>query len=278
VQRLGLLEGKVAIITGSGRGIGSSAAQLFAAEGASVVVNDVDSSPAEATTEAIARAGGRAISVTGDVTEPAFPARLIGAALDAFGGIDILVNNAGFTWDGAIQNMTDRQWEAIIGVHLTAPFRILREASPFLLEAVRREQAEGGRATARKAINVSSVSAVYGQAGQANYAAAKAGLLGLTKALAREWGRYNVQVNALCYGFVETRLTGAKEHGEQVRCGSEEVALGMPEQARRLATLRIPLGRAGTPEEAAGPMLFLASPLSNYVSGIVLEVTGGDTL
>jgi 3-oxoacyl-[acyl-carrier protein] reductase len=275
---VGLLDGKVAIITGSGRGIGSSAALLFAEQGASVVVNDVDASPAEATAAAIARAGGRAIQVTGDVTEPAFPARLIEKALGAYGGIDILVNNAGFTWDAAIGNMSDEQWDAILAVHLTAPFRILREASRFLIEAAKNEQAEGGRAEPRKVINVSSVSGVYGQAGQANYAAAKAGIIGLTRVLAREWGRYNVQVNAVCYGFIETRLTETKGRGEKIHRGTDEVALGLPQQVRQLAHLRIPLGRSGTTEEAAGPMLFLASPLSNFVSGIVLEVTGGDTL
>ena len=273
-----LLEGKVAIITGSGRGIGAAAAQLFAEEGASVVVNDLDPAPAEETARAIAAAGGQAICVPGDVTEPAFPARFIAATLDAFGGIDVLVNNAGFPWDAAIQHMTDRQWDAMLGVHLTAPFRILREVAPYLLEAARREQAQGGCAAARKVINVSSVSALYGQAGQANYAAAKAGMLGLTRSLAREWGRYNVQVNALCYGFIETRLTGAKGSVEKARSGGEDVAIGLPEPLRRLSAMRIPLGRPGTTIDAAGPMLFLASRLSNYVSGAVLEVTGGDTL
>lgn len=276
--RMGLLEGRVAIVTGSGRGIGSTAAQLFAAEGALVVVTDVDPSPAEETAGVIVRAGGKALSVIGDITEPAFPASLVQATLDAYGGIDIIVNNAGYPWDAAIQNMTDRQWEAVLAVHLTASFRLLRAASHFLTEAATREQASHGRAAPRKVVNVTSVSALYGQAGQANYASAKAGMIGLTKALAREWGRYNVQVNAVCYGFIETRLTETKERGEQARCGEERVALGMPRRERQLASLRIPLGRSGTTQEAAGPMLFLASPLANYVSGTVLEVAGGDTL
>lgn len=270
-----LLEGKVAIITGSGRGIGSAAAQLFAAEGALLVVTDIDPSPAEETAGVIVSAGGRALSVVGDLAESAFPACLVQAALDAYGGIDIIVNNAGYPWDAAIQNMTDRQWEAMLDVHLTASFRLLRAASRVLIEAATREQASSGRAAPRKVINVTSVSGVYGQAGQANYASAKAGMIGLTKALAREWGHHNVQVNALCYGFIETRLTGAKERGEQARCGEERVALGLPQRVRQLASLRNPLGRSGTVEEAAGPMLFLASPLADYVSGTVLEVTGG---
>lgn len=272
---MGMLNDKIAILTGSGRGIGAAAAKMFAAEGASVVVSDLDTAPAEETAAAIRNAGGKAIVVTGDVTDPAFPAQLVKATLDAFGDIDIIVNNAGYTWDAVIQNMTDKQWYAMIDVHTTAPFRILREASNFIREAAKNEQAATGRAKARKVVNVSSVSGVYGNAGQVNYSAAKAGITGLTKALAKEWGRYNVQVNCVCCGFIETRLTAAKESAETVQRGGEEVTLGVSDQLRQIAPLLIPLGRPGTPEEAAGPMLFLASPLSNYVSGIVLEVTGG---
>ena len=272
---MGMLNDKIAILTGSGRGIGAAAAKMFAAEGASVVVSDLDPAPAEEIAAAIRNAGGKAIVVAGDVTDPAFPAQLVKATLDAFGDIDIIVNNAGYTWDAVIQNMTDKQWYAMIDVHTTAPFRILREASNFIREAAKNEQAATGRAKARKVVNVSSVSGVYGNAGQVNYSTAKAGITGLTKALAKEWGRYNVQVNCVCYGFIETRLTAAKESAETVQRGGEEVTLGVPDQLRQIAPLLIPLGRPGTPEEAAGPMLFLASPLSNYVSGIVLEVTGG---
>ena len=272
---MGLIEGKVAILTGSGRGIGAATANMFGSEGASVVVSDLDQAPAEETAAAIRAAGGKAIVVAGDVTDPAFPAQLIQATLDAFGGIDIIVNNAGYTWDAVIQNMTDKQWYAMLDVHTTAPFRILREASQFIREAAKKEQATNGRATPRKVINVTSVSGVYGNAGQANYSTAKAGVTGLTKTLAKEWGRYNVQVNCVCYGFIETRLTAAKESAEKVIREGEEVQLGVPDQMRQMAPLLIPLGRPGTPEEAAGPVLFLASPLSNYVSGIVLEVTGG---
>ena len=272
---MGMLNDKIAILTGSGRGIGAAAAKMFAAEGASVVVSDLDPAPAEETAAAIRNAGGKAIVVAGDVTDPAFPAQLVKATLDAFGDIDIIVNNAGYTWDAVIQNMTDKQWYAMIDVHTTAPFRILREASNFIREAAKNEQAATGRAKARKVVNVSSVSGVYGNAGQVNYSAAKAGITGLTKTLAKEWGRYNVQVNCVCCGFIETRLTAAKESAETVQRGGEEVTLGVPDQLRQIAPLLIPLGRPGTPEEAAGPMLFLASPLSNYVSGIVLEVTGG---
>jgi 3-oxoacyl-[acyl-carrier protein] reductase len=272
---MGLIDGKVAILTGSGRGIGAATAKMFAAEGASVVVSDLDPAPAEETAAAIRAAGGKAVVVSGDVTDPAFPSQLIQATLTSFGGIDIIVNNAGYTWDAVIQNMTDKQWYAMLDVHTTAPFRILREASQFIREAAKKEQAVNGRANPRKVINVTSVSGVYGNAGQANYSTAKAGITGLTKTLAKEWGRYNVQVNCVCYGFIETRLTASKESAEKLVREGEEVQLGVPDQMRQMAPLLIPLGRPGTPEEAAGPVLFLASPLSNYVSGIVLEVTGG---
>ncbi len=272
---MGMIDDKVAILTGSGRGIGAATAKLFGVEGASVVVSDLDPTPAEETAAAIRAAGGKAVVVAGDVTDPAFPAQLIQATLDSFGGIDIIVNNAGYTWDAVIQNMTDKQWYAMLDVHTTAPFRILREASQFIREAAKKEQAANGRANPRKVVNVTSVSGVYGNAGQSNYSTAKAGVTGLTKTLAKEWGRYNVQVNCVCYGFIETRLTASKESAEKVVREGEEVQLGIPDQMRQMAPLLIPLGRPGTPEEAAGPVLFLASPLSNYVSGIVLEVTGG---
>jgi len=272
---MGLIEGKVAILTGSGRGIGSAAARMFAAEGALVVVSDLDPNPAEETAGAIRAAGGKAIVVAGDVTDPAFPVQLIKATLDAYGGIDIIVNNAGYTWDGVIQNMTDKQWYAMIDVHTTAPFRILREAAQFIREAAKKEQAANGRANARKVVNVTSVSGVYGNAGQVNYSTAKAGITGLTKTLAKEWGRYNVQVNCACFGFIETRLTAAKENAEKVQREGEEVQLGVPDQMRQMAPMMIPLGRPATPQEAAGGIFFLCSPWSNYVHGQTLHVTGG---
>lgn len=272
---MGILDGKVAILTGSGRGIGAATAKLLAQQGASVVISDLDPAPAEETASAIRSAGSQALVVPGDVTDPAFPKRLISATLDQFGGFDIIVNNAGYTWDGVIQNMTDKQWYAMIDVHTTGPFRILREASQYIREAAKKEQSEQGVANARKVVNVSSVSGVYGNAGQVNYSTAKAGITGLTKTLAKEWGRYNVQVNCVCFGFIDTRLTAAKESAEKVVRDGQEIALGVPDQMRQMAPLLIPLGRPGTPEEAAGPILFLSSPWANYVSGHVLEVTGG---
>ncbi|HET8676992.1 MAG TPA: SDR family oxidoreductase [Blastocatellia bacterium] len=269
-----LLVGKSAIVTGSGRGIGRSIAKLFADHGASVVINDMDSEVAEATTREIADSGGQAIVCAGSVTDVEFPDRLVKTAAEAFGGIDILVNNAGYTWDGVIQNMTDEQWYAMIDVHLTAPFRIIRAATPYMRERAKQEIAEGRRVH-RKIINVSSTSGVAGNPGQVNYSAGKMGIVGVTKTMAKEWGRFNVNVNAVAYGFIETRLTQAKENQERMQVGDKQVDLGIPEAMRQMAANFIPLGRPGTPDEAAGPVLFLASPLSDYVTGALLLVTGG---
>jgi 3-oxoacyl-[acyl-carrier protein] reductase len=259
----GLLEGKIAIITGSGRGIGRATAERFATEGARVLAADVDDGPVHEAVDAIAAGGGKAHALVGDVTARAFPEQLIETTLKLFGGLDILVNNAGFTWDGTIHKMTDEQWQAIIDVHLTAPSRIVRAAAPLLRETAKREIDTQGVARARKIVNVSSTSATRGNFGQTNYAAAKAGVIGFTKALAREWGH------------IETRLTAAKETGEKIRRGEMQIQLGVPAGMRDASLKLIPMGRPGTPQEAAGAILFLASPLSDYVSGQVLEVTGG---
>jgi 3-oxoacyl-[acyl-carrier protein] reductase len=271
----GLLEGKTAIITGAGRGIGRAAAELFARHGARVVLSDIDAAPAGEALGAILAAGGEAISVPGDVTDRAFPDRIVARTLERFGGLDIIVNNAGYTWDAVIHKMTDEQWEAILAIHLTAPFRIIRAAAAHLRETARREKAERGRALARKIVNVSSTSGTRGNAGQANYASGKAGVVGLTKTLAKEWGQFNIQVNAVAFGRIETRLTQAKEKGETIRRGEAEIQIGIPGERLDRTTPLIPMGRAGTTEEAAGAILFFASPLSDYVSGQVLEVAGG---
>ena len=269
-----LLVGKSAIVTGSGRGIGRSIAKLFADHGASVVINDMDADVAESTAKEINEAGGQAVVCAGSVTEIEFPDRLVKTAAESFGGIDILVNNAGYTWDGVIQNMTDEQWYAMIDVHLTAPFRIIRAATPYMREKAKQEIAEGRRVN-RKIINVSSTSGVAGNPGQVNYSAGKMGIVGVTKTMAKEWGRFNVNVNAVAYGFIETRLTQAKEKQERMQVGDKQVELGIPEAMRQMAANFIPLGRPGTPDEAAGPVLFLASPLSDYMTGALLLVTGG---
>ncbi len=270
-----LLEGKTAIITGSGRGIGRAAAELMARHGARVVVSDIDPDPTEEALGAISAAGGEGLSVSGDVTDKLFAGRIVSAAIEKFGGIDIIVNNAGYTWDAVIHKMTDEQWEAILAVHLTAPFRIIRAASEFLRETAKREKSETGQARARKIINISSTSGTRGNAGQANYSSGKAGVIGLTKTLAKEWGQFNVQVNAVAFGRIDTRLTQAKEKGETLMRGDAEIALGIPGERLERTTPMIPMGRGGTPEEAAGAIFFFASPFSDYVSGQVLEVTGG---
>lgn len=271
----GLLRGKTAIITGAGRGIGRATAELFAQNGARVVLSDIDPVPAEQAVGAIIAAGGHAISVSGDVTDRAFPDVIVNAAIEKFGGIDIIVNNAGYTWDAVIHKMTDEQWEAILAVHLTAPFRIIRAASTCLRETAKREKAERGAALARKIVNISSTSGTRGNPGQANYSSGKAGVIGLTKMLAKEWGQFNIQVNCVAFGRIETRLTQAKEKGETIQRGEADIAIGIPAERLDRTTPMIPMGRAGTPQEAAGAILFFASPLSDYVSGQVLECAGG---
>jgi 3-oxoacyl-[acyl-carrier protein] reductase len=270
-----LLEGKTAIVTGAGRGIGRATAELFAQHGARVVVSDIDPAPAGEAVEAILAAGGQALSVPGDVTNPTFPGLIVSTTIEKFGGLDIIVNNAGYTWDAVIHKMTDEQWEAILAVHLTAPFRIIRAASTFLRDTAKREKQERGAANARKIVNISSTSGTRGNPGQANYSSGKAGVIGLTKMLAKEWGQFNIQVNGVAFGRIETRLTQAKEKGEKIHRGDAEIAIGIPAERLDRTTPMIPMGRAGTPEEGAGAILFFASPLSNYVSGQVLEVAGG---
>lgn len=270
-----LVEGKTAIVTGSGRGIGAATARLLAEHGARLIVSDLDEGPAEETAAAIRAAGGEAVIFPGDVTDPDFAPALMQRAMDAYGGLDILVNNAGFTWDGMLHKMSDEQWEAIIAVHLTAPFRMVRAAAKVMREQAKQELAREGQAQPRKIVNVSSTSGVNGLVGQANYAAGKAGIIGLTKTIAKEWGRFNIYANVVAFGWIETRLTADKAAGETIKVGDEEVTLGIPQTGLEERKKIIPLGRPGTVEEAAGPILFLCSPLADYVNGHVLMVTGG---
>jgi 3-oxoacyl-[acyl-carrier protein] reductase len=268
------LTGKVALVTGGGRGIGRSLAEQLAAEGAQVVVNDLDREPAEATVSSIVAAGGTAIACPGSISAPDFPKRFIGAALDRFGDIHILVNNAGYIWNGPLHKISDEQWDAIQDVHLKAPFRILRELHGFLVERVARETADGVRVQ-RKIVNISSVSATRGSAGQANYSAAKAGLFGLTRTLAKEWGALNVNVNCVAFGLIETRLT-QPIHGETtVDIEGQRRRVGLLPQAIEAAKKQIALGRPGTPKEAAGGVMLFCFPESDYVTGQILEVAGG---
>ena len=267
-----LLEGKTAIVTGSGRGIGRAIARLFVQHGARVVVNDIDEAPANECAQALRIQGGEASVVSGSVTDPEVPGRLVQAALDSFGSLDVIVNNAGYTWDGVIHKMGDEQFDAMLDVHLRGPFRVVRAAADYLREEAKQALAEGRTPPARKIVNVSSTSGVSGNAGQINYAAGKMGVVGMTKTIAKEWGRFNICCNAVAFGMIDTRLTQAKEAGETTTSG---IRLGVPEAQRQAGLAHIPLGRTGTPEEAAGAVLFLASPLSDYVTGEVVLVSGG---
>ena len=273
---MGKLDGKVALVSGSGRGIGRAIALKLAGEGARVVANDLDDEPALETIGAIEAIKGTAIACNGDVTAPDFGERFVKAALDAFGSVDIIVNNAGYTWDNVVQKMSDDQFQAMIDVHVTAPFRILRAASEPIRIAAKTE-AEQGREVFRKVVNISSVAGTAGNAGQANYSSAKAAVIGLTKAMAKEWGRYKVNVNCVAYGMIETRLTQpiAKDERKTIEVAGHEIAVGIQPGLIAAMSQLIPIGRAGTPEEAADAVYLFCSPESNYVSGQVLTVAGG---
>ncbi|HMU27562.1 MAG TPA: SDR family oxidoreductase [Solirubrobacterales bacterium] len=270
---MGLLEGKNAIVTGSARGIGRATAELFAAHGAKVLINDLDADIAEQTASEI---DGETAVFGGDLTKGDACDQLVATAQDAFGSIDIVVNNAGYTWDGVAHKMSDDQFQAMLDIHTIVPFRVARALAPHWREAAKAEAAEGNEYF-RKLINISSISGTMGNAGQVNYSAGKSAVVGMTKTLAKEWGQFKINVNAVAFGFVETRLTAAKEgDAETIKApDGEEIQLGIPEQMRAMASMIIPLGRPASPEEAAGPVLFLGSNLSDYVHGQVLNVTGG---
>ena len=270
------LTGKVALITGSGRGIGRSIAFKLASEGARVVVNDLDSGPAQETVAAIREAGGQAVACVGSVTAPDFAERFIGTAVSEYKGLDIIVNNAGYTWDNVIQKMTDEQWYAMLDCHLTAPFRILRAAQP-VIRAFSKAEAESGLRVVRKVVNVSSVAGLFGNAGQTNYSAAKAGIVGLTQTLAKEWGRMNVTVNCVAYGFIKTRLTTSAAGESTANIDGREIKVGVNPDLLAMMERSIPLGRGGTPDEAAGAVYLLCIPESDYVSGQTLMCSGGLT-
>ncbi|MBB2497090.1 SDR family NAD(P)-dependent oxidoreductase [Aquipseudomonas ullengensis] len=268
------LDGKVALVTGSGRGIGQQIALKLASEGARIVINDLDLEPAQETAELIRKLGGEAAICHGNVSAPDFGERYVKTAVDSFGGIDIIVNNAGYTWDDVVQKMTDEQWYAILDCHMTAPFRILRAAYPIIKAQAQAEQA-AGLEVFRKVVNISSVSALRGNAGQMNYSGAKAGVLGMTRALAREWGRFKVNVNAVAFGFIETRMTRADAHaGATVKIDGRDIRVGINPDAAKNHAARNPLGRAGTPEEAANAVYLFCSPESNYITAQTIAVAG----
>ena len=270
------LEGKVALITGSGRGIGRSIALKLASEGARIVVNDLDEAPAQEVVEAIRAAGGQAVACVGSVTAPDFAERFIGTAVSEFKGLDIIVNNAGYTWDNVVQKMTDEQWYAMMDVHLTAPFRILRAAQP-VIRALTKQEKEAGKSVVRKVVNISSVAGLFGNAGQTNYSTAKAGIMGMTQTLAKEWGRMNVTVNCVAYGFIKTRLTVSADSDATENIDGREIKVGVNPDLMAAMERSIPLGRGGTPDEAAGAVYLLCIPESDYVSGQTLMCSGGLT-
>lgn len=275
----GLLAGQVAIITGSGQGIGEQTAKIFSKEGCKVVVTDIDAAKSNGVAKQIKDLGGEALSVPGDVTDPAFPDKIVSETIKAFGKLNILVNNAGYCWDGILHKMTDQQWEAMLKVHNTAPFRLIRAASPYMRDASKAEFDKTGKSEPRCIINISSTSGLHGNVGQANYSTAKMGIVGLTKTVAKEWGPFGVRCNAIAFGSVVTRLTLEKERGEFIEIEGKKIALGIPSAVKNSrggdAFAMIPLRRAASPEEAASSILLLCSPFASYITGHCLEVTGG---
>jgi 3-oxoacyl-[acyl-carrier protein] reductase len=268
---MGILDGKVAIVTGAARGIGRACAELFVAHGAKVAISDLDDDLAEQTA---AELGGETLVVAGDLTEPDVPDTVVRSTIDAWGTVDILVNNAGYTSDRPLHTMDDEWFRRMLEIHTVVPFRMCRAAAPHMREAAKRER-EHGHEGFRKIVNVSSVSGTMGNAGQSNYAAGKSGVVGLTKALAKEWGQFKINVNAVAFGYIDTRLTAPKDESNTIVIGGETVQLGVPDSIRQMIPLMIPLGRTGTAEEAAGGIFLLCTPWSNYIHGQVLTVSGG---
>ncbi|MGH2864330.1 MAG: SDR family NAD(P)-dependent oxidoreductase [Solirubrobacteraceae bacterium] len=268
---MGALDGRAAIVTGSARGIGRATAELLVAQGARVLINDLDGDVAE---QAAGEITGETAVFAGDLTKPGTPEALVQKAIDAFGKIDIIVNNAGYTLDAPVHKMSDEHFQAMLDIHTVVPFRVIRAAAPHLREPAKQEREEG-KEVFRKIVNVSSTSGTFGNAGQANYSAGKAAVVGLTKTIAKEWGQFKVNVNAVAFGFIDTRLTQAKVDENTMEKDGEKIQLGIPEQMRQMASMLIPLGRPATPQEAAGGIFFLCSPWSNYVHGQTLHITGG---
>ncbi|MBV9466491.1 MAG: SDR family oxidoreductase [Solirubrobacterales bacterium] len=266
-----VLDDKVAIVTGSARGIGRATAELLSEQGAKVLINDLDGDLAEQTAGEIS---GQTLVFGGDLTKPGVCEQLVQHVIDEWGRVDILVNNAGYTLDAPIHKMSDEWFQRMLDIHIVVPFRMCRAVAPHMREPAKVER-EQGREVFRKIVNVSSISGTMGNAGQANYASGKSAVVGLTKTLAKEWGQFKINVNAVAFGFIETRLTAAKNEDNVAEIAGEKVQLGIPEQMRAMGAALIPLGRAGTPQEAAGGVFFLCSPWSNFVTGQVLSITGG---
>ena len=266
-----VLDGKVAIVTGSARGIGRATAELLSEQGAKVLINDLDGDVAEQTAREI---DGETLVFAGDLTKPGVPDKLVETVIDEWGKVDILVNNAGYTLDAPIHKMSDEWFQRMLDIHSSSRSACAAPSPRTCASRPRQEREEGGEVF-RKIVNVSSISGTMGNAGQANYSSGKAAVVGLTKTLAKEWGQFKINVNAVAFGYIETRLTASKDESNTMEIGGETVQLGIPDQLRGMAPMLIPLGRPGTPEEAAGGVFFLCSPWSNYVHGQVLNITGG---
>lgn len=265
---------KAAIVTGAGRGIGLAIARKLVEAGASVLLVDIDESALEEAAHAL-KPRGSISTLAGDLADPAFPDAVIAKSIKDFNAIDIVVNNAGYTWDSVIQKTTDEQFQAMLDIHVVAPFRLLRAASQSIREKAKKEN-ESGAPVMRKVVNITSISGLDGNAGQIGYSSGKAAVVGMTKTLAKEWGRYNVTVNAVGFGLIDTRLIRPMDGAQdEISIGTRQVRVGMQEQAREQVKRTIPLGRLGTADDAANAVFFFCSPLSDYVTGEVLVCSGG---